>query len=235
MPYRVTGLILATLAAPAVALAQDKTSTPAPDKAVEEVVVTGAAGPAAEVVTSIDRRSYSATKDVAASTGTLADLLRTPAVGGRRSSGECHPARRRGRHHHHRRQASRPVLRPVPRPGGAERARRPVRARRGHHQPVGRRERRGQWRHHQPGQQDRTQGRGLRLDAAQRRHARPVQFRRDPRLQQRQARPERRRRLSRRRSPDLRFHRHPPRDRAHRRRDRSPDRHPLSRPRPHLL
>jgi outer membrane receptor protein involved in Fe transport len=77
MPYRVTGLILATLAAPAVALAQDKTSTPAPDKAVEEVVVTGAAGPAAEVVTSIDRRSYSATKDVAASTGTLADLLRT--------------------------------------------------------------------------------------------------------------------------------------------------------------
>jgi outer membrane receptor protein involved in Fe transport len=46
----------------------------APPPAVEAVVVTGAA---AEVTTSIDRRSYSLGKDIAASSGSIADALRS--------------------------------------------------------------------------------------------------------------------------------------------------------------
>ena len=50
----------------------------APPPAVEAVVVTGAA---AEVTTSIDRRSYSLGKDISASSGSIADALRSvPAV-----------------------------------------------------------------------------------------------------------------------------------------------------------
>jgi outer membrane receptor protein involved in Fe transport len=77
MSYRITGLILAILATPMATRAQDKTPPPPPGKSVETVVVTARSAAAAEVVTSIDRKSYSVAKEVAASTGTLADLLRT--------------------------------------------------------------------------------------------------------------------------------------------------------------
>ena len=72
-------LLLATV--PAAALAQTKTA-PAPPKpaakTVEGLVVTGQA---AEVQTSIDRRSYSVGKDLQAATGSVGDALRNvPAV-----------------------------------------------------------------------------------------------------------------------------------------------------------
>lgn len=65
-------LLALAVAPPGHALAQAKAP---PAKTVDEVVVQAA--PAAEVQTSIDRRSYSVGKEIGASTGTLADLLRT--------------------------------------------------------------------------------------------------------------------------------------------------------------
>jgi outer membrane receptor protein involved in Fe transport len=67
--------LLTSVCAPA--LAQTAPAKAAEPKAVEGVVVTGAA----EVATTIDRRSYSLGKDIAATSGSIADALRNiPAV-----------------------------------------------------------------------------------------------------------------------------------------------------------
>jgi outer membrane receptor protein involved in Fe transport len=71
-------VVLAALLCGASTTVLAQTAPPKPAATVEAVVVTGVA---AEVTTSIDRRSYSLGKDIAASSGSIADALRNiPAV-----------------------------------------------------------------------------------------------------------------------------------------------------------
>jgi outer membrane receptor protein involved in Fe transport len=81
MPIHRSLLLAALLCGASTAVLAQTTPAQAPPRApatVEAVVVTGAAG---EVTTSIDRRSYSLGKDIAASSGSVADALRNvPAV-----------------------------------------------------------------------------------------------------------------------------------------------------------
>jgi outer membrane receptor protein involved in Fe transport len=65
----------ATLAQPAAKPPEKPTAKAAAPKSVDEVIVTAA--PTTEARVEIDRRSYDVTKSVQASTGTLADMLRT--------------------------------------------------------------------------------------------------------------------------------------------------------------